>query len=220
MITMFKSTLLGRAPHWPGSMRWYLCSTYQALFLERGWVSLECWINVNQTLKKWELTNCRKFLGICCQVVSIPSTSFPTGSLKFSLLHIPDIFIMSSIVYQNKWSFSKNLNPAWLVWQFSKMCVLWLIVKTVKHMLLNSWWMYTADPHFWHFCRICVQSKLNIPIMSPLKQCLDEPVLDSVDGDVVAEDRIDNLIQLVRVVDRCVKGELLQERILQLCSIS
>ena len=139
MITMFKSTLLGRAPHWPGSMRWYLCSTYQALFLERGWVSLECWINVNQTSKKnWELTNCRKFLGICCQVVSIPSTSFPTGSLKFSLLHNPDIFIMNSFVYQNKWSFSKNLNPAWLLWQFSKMCVLWLIVKTVKHMLLNS----------------------------------------------------------------------------------
>ena len=56
--------------------------------------------------------------------------------------------------------------------------------------------------------------------MSPFKQCLDEPVLDSVDGDVVAEDRVDNLIQLVRVVDRCVKGEFLQERILQLCSIS
>ena len=55
--------------------------------------------------------------------------------------------------------------------------------------------------------------------MSPFKQCLDEPVLDSVDGDVVAEDRVDNLIQLVRVVDRCVKGELLQERILQFCSI-
>ena len=129
MITMFKSTLLGRAPHWPGSMRWYLCSTYQALFLERGWVSLECWINGNQTSKKnWELTNCRKFLGICCQVVSIPSTSFPTGSLKFSLLHNPDIFIMSSIVYQNKLSFSKNLikilNPAWLVTVFKDVCTL------------------------------------------------------------------------------------------------
>jgi len=34
-------------------------------------------------------------------------------------------------------------------------------------------------------------------------------VLDPVDGDVVAEDGIDDLVQLVRVVDRCVKGQLL-----------
>ena len=40
-----------------------------------------------------------------------------------------------------------------------------------------------------------------------------QPVLDPVDGDVVAEDRVDDLVQLVRVVDRRVEGEFLQQYI-------
>ena len=38
-------------------------------------------------------------------------------------------------------------------------------------------------------------------------------MLDPVDGDVVAEDGVDDLVQLVRVVDRRVKGQLLQQHI-------
>ena len=40
-----------------------------------------------------------------------------------------------------------------------------------------------------------------------------QPVLDPVYGDIVAEDGVDDLVQLVRVMDRCVKGEFLQQRI-------
>ena len=38
-------------------------------------------------------------------------------------------------------------------------------------------------------------------------------MLDPVYGDIVAEDGVDDLVQLVRVVDRCVEGEFLQQHI-------
>ena len=43
----------------------------------------------------------------------------------------------------------------------------------------------------------------------------EQPVFDPVDGDIVAEDGVDDLVQLVRVVDRRVEGELLQQHIHQ-----
>ena len=36
-----------------------------------------------------------------------------------------------------------------------------------------------------------------------------------MDGDIVAEDRVNDLVQLVRVVDGRVKGQLLQHKFIQ-----
>ena len=44
---------------------------------------------------------------------------------------------------------------------------------------------------------------------------LHQPVFDPVDGDIVAEDWVDDLVQLVRVVDGRVKGQLLQHKFIQ-----